>query len=556
MKFDRPKGCSVILLSFLLFASGQTRAQVLVQIGKNFAGSTYGVNTPYIPADGNGAIGPRHFMEFINGTVAVYNKTNGLSVQRKTNLKFWSDAGLIISPDSALSDPRVLYDPSVQRWFATQINVNGSASDPSLEANDFLLAISTTSDPTSPWRAVAFQSDPDNGYFADFPTIGIDANAVYLSGDFYHGEEFPIGPGLVSLPKADLLATIPTIANRTWFGVMDYAVRGDVLQPAICFDGSSTGNVLAMIDIGSDSTPFSNIVSFAVQNAGTPSATLTAASHLDIPPYIVPFNFELGLPNFNPTQPDDTSYLSANDARISANVYAVNGVLYAVHSTEFAGHIAIRWYRISATTRTLLEVGTITDANLDLFYPSIAANNDGTVVIGCNGSSSTTYVSSFAFVGQTINGVTTFGAPTLLQSGVIEYHGDDEFLAELLEEPLSSRWGDYSATSVDPTNPTHFWTIQMIPSDEANADVWSTHITEIITTQPVTPPILSITLSNNNTFVSWPISNGIFNLESKTNLGSTNGWTLIAQNLSTNNGRVSFQSALTNQTTFFRLHKP
>ena len=555
VRFKQISWVTRLLVVFLFLQETQTPAQVSVQIGQNFVGSTYGVNSPYLPADGNGAIGPKHFMEFINGTVAIYNKTNGVSVQRKTNLKFWSDAGLIISPDSALSDPRVVYDPTVQRWFATQINLNSGATDPSLEANDFLLAVSTTSDPTSPWKGIAFQSDPDNGYFADFPTLGIDANAVYISGDFYHGEDSPIGPGLVSIPKSDLLITTPTAVNRTWFGVMDYAQRGDVLQPALCFDGTSSGNVLAVIDIGSDSTPFSNVVSFAVQNAGSTNATLTTSSFLNVPSYVVPFNSDLGVPSFTPVQPDGTSYLSGNDARLAANVYGVNGALYAVHSTEVNGHMAIRWYRVNATTRTLMEAGTITDSNLDLFYPSIAVNGSGTIVIGCNGSGLSTFISSFAIVGQTVNGTTIFGSPTLLQSGVISYHGDDEFLAELLDEPLSSRWGDYSATSVDPTDPTHFWTIQMCPT-EGTEDVWSTQITEIITTTPTVLPSLSITMSNNIPVVSWPISSPSFNLESNTNLASTNSWVLTTQSLSTNNGRIYFQSSSTNRVTFFRLRKP
>src|SRR2546422_19518 len=106
--------CSCI--SCLLVLTGHpVLGQPTAQIGQNFTSSTYGVNTGAIPADANGAIGPRHFMEFINGTIAIYNKTNGLRVQRKTDLKFWSDAGLIISPDSGVTDPRVIYDPTVQR---------------------------------------------------------------------------------------------------------------------------------------------------------------------------------------------------------------------------------------------------------------------------------------------------------------------------------------------------------------------------------------------------------------------------------------------------------
>ena len=554
----KPFPWQFILFGCVIFWIKPAEAQVAVQIGQNFTGSTYSVNTAASPADSNGAIGPRHFMEFINGTVAVYNKTNGMSVQRKTNLKFWSDAGVIISADSAVSDPRVIYDPSVQRWFALQIDFDYNAAANGLdyltEQNDFLFAVSATSDPTGQWRGFLFQSDPDTGGFADFPTLGVDANAVYLAGDFFRGETVPLGSGLVSIPKTDLLASTPTVANRTWFGLMSHTNRGQVLQPAICFDGSSSGNILAMGDIGNDSDPHSNMVSFAVQNAGSTNPTLTAAASLNVPAYVVPFNSDLGYPLFNPVQPDGTTTLQANDARLSAQVHAVAGSLYAVHNTEFNGRVAIRWYRIGAPNHVVLESGTIADPALDLFFPSIAANTNGTIVVACNGSSMNTFVSCFAVVGQTVNGVTAFGDLVLLKAGVANYHDGNEILAQLLNDPVvDSRWGDYSATSVDPSDPTHFWTIQMYASGESETvGIWSTQVTELLT---IASPTLSITRSGPDVVVSWPVASGGFNLESNTKIASTNSWTPITSTFSTNNGRVQFQTSLTNQATFFRLRK-
>ncbi|HEX5398897.1 MAG TPA: hypothetical protein VFY06_07605, partial [Verrucomicrobiae bacterium] len=170
-------------LIFLLVAVG-AGGQTSVQIGLNFTGSQGGLISQALPPDPNGAIGPDRYMEFINGTVAFYNRTNVASVVRKTDLKFWSDAGLNVSA-IGVSDPRVIYDPTVQRWFATQVDYDPTASDQTAEANDFLLAVSTTSSPNGPWKAFMIPSDPDNGYFADFPTLGVDSNAVYIAGDYY-----------------------------------------------------------------------------------------------------------------------------------------------------------------------------------------------------------------------------------------------------------------------------------------------------------------------------------------------------------------------------------
>src|SRR5207248_419031 len=91
-------------------------------------------------------------------------------------------------------------------------------------------------------------------------------------------------------------------------------------------------------------------------------------------------------------------------------------------------------------------------------YPSMAANEAGVVVIGCNGSSSQSYVSSYAVAGQVVSGKLVFGDLLLLKAGTASYQNPD-----FTDPSGTSRWGDYSATSLDPADPTRFWTIQMIP---------------------------------------------------------------------------------------------
>src|SRR5437868_13176306 len=107
-------------LIFFLFALtpwfGTAAAPVpSVSIGQNFTGSTFGVESAGIPADANGAIGPQHFVEFINGVFAVYNKTNGQSV-KISDVDFWSAAGVTLPNGTGVADPRIIYDPTVQRW--------------------------------------------------------------------------------------------------------------------------------------------------------------------------------------------------------------------------------------------------------------------------------------------------------------------------------------------------------------------------------------------------------------------------------------------------------
>src|SRR5882724_7007242 len=111
----------------------------------------------------------------------------------------------------------------------------------------------------------------------------------------------------------------------------------------------------ATSDIGNESIPYSNLVSFAVLSGAGPGATLGPSTFIPTATWMVPDSPYLPGPAFGPIQPDGTDTLVANEARFSAKVYAVGGVLYAVHNTLLNGRVAIRWYRIRSADNALLE---------------------------------------------------------------------------------------------------------------------------------------------------------------------------------------------------------
>src|SRR5207249_4043773 len=152
--------------------------------------------------------------------------------------------------------------------------------------------------------------DPIEGNFADFPTLGLDEDGLYLAAymfDKVRGTN--MGNTLVSIPKTNLLAAIPNVSNLTWFGILNAALYGNVLQPSVSL-GNACGQskVLAMGDLGYDFHGHSNLVSFAVQNTCGPGpATLDPPTLLSVPAYWVPIN---------PTQPDGNNTLDDGDARL------------------------------------------------------------------------------------------------------------------------------------------------------------------------------------------------------------------------------------------------
>jgi hypothetical protein len=398
-----------------------------------------------------------------------------------------------------------------------------------------LLAVSGSSDPTGPWQSVAFNADSStSGNFADFPTLGVDVDGVYLSGDMFNRFSSRIGATLVSIPKTGLLESPPSIAGRTSFGTLSFSTRGNVLQPAMTAGAASTSeSVLAVGDLGDDFLPHANLITSTIQNAGTPNgATLSAPTVLTVPSYTIPLN---------PTQPDGSNNLDDGDARISACVRRVGDVLYAVHGTQVNDRAALRWYKINAVNKTLTQSGTITDTRLDLFFPSIAANDAGIVVIACNGCSSTVFISSYAAVGETVNGTLNFGNLMLLKSGTASY--------QLPIDDDTSRWGDYSATSVDPTDPSRFWTIQMYPIGRTT---WATQITELI----IGAPRLTVILDDTNVILAWPITASGFQLQRRSELTSPTSWQSVTNMPVINANQLTVELPIDESQSFFRLARP
>ncbi|MBU6400632.1 MAG: hypothetical protein KGS61_09960, partial [Verrucomicrobia bacterium] len=498
--------------------------------GLNFTGSIYGVDTDALPADANGAVGPNHFVELINGRFSVYSKTNGQRLQTMTDLAFWAKAGVNLSSNLDVTDPRLIFDTASQRWFAVQVDfdLNTNAS------NQFLLAVSSNADPTGTWTGFAIPADPVGGNFADFPTFGLDANGLYLGGDMFDPSNNSLGPTLVAIPKSGLLANPPTVAGLTNFGLLDYGTYGYILQPALTSgNATSPEAVLAVGDLGDDFLSHSNLVLTLIENGGSPgNASLSTPTPLLVPPYSVPIN---------PPQPDGSSNLDDGDTRFSAAVCRVGDQLYAAHNTELNNRAAVQWFVINAVNQTVVQTGTLTDARLDLFYPSIAANAAGTVVIACNGSSSNSFLSAYAAAGQTVNGTLTFGSLLLLKAGLASYQNVDP-----TDPSGTSRWGDYSATSVDPVNPTHFWTIQMYPADSAT---WATQITELITDAIA----LTAKVSGTNLVLTWPGAASGFQLQSTPNLSPTNTWTTVTQPPILSNNLFTVSLPLGGSQVFFRV---
>ena len=69
--------------------SGTSGPSPIVTIGANFTGTTSAGDPP----DTDGAVGPSHFVEFLNSQYTIYDKS-GTVLQDLDPLQFWAAAGL------------------------------------------------------------------------------------------------------------------------------------------------------------------------------------------------------------------------------------------------------------------------------------------------------------------------------------------------------------------------------------------------------------------------------------------------------------------------------
>ncbi len=436
----------LVLLSLLLPIPSVVQA---LNIDLSFTGDSL-LTSGFIPPDTMGAVGSDQFVELLNGRYSVYRNADGVRVQTSTLNDFWRNAGVTPAGSFAF-DPRVLYDASSGRWFASSADNPGGP-------NNFLVAVSNSSDPTQGWKGFAIPSDSAKSRWADFPTLGVNRDGVYLSANM-----FPITASLTTsvlvLPKADLIAG--TVAHRTLFENVLPAI-GLWTQPVT--DPKSTGVPVATLLSGFNTFSGGNQFKRSDIVGSITSPVLDNTQLIAVPP----FGFPPPALQSGPKAPLETGSPS-----LSSSVVMRNGDLWGVQSVNSGGRSALRWFDINAATNTLRQSGLIASPTLAFYYGSIAVNDFGDVVIGFSGSGTSQFASAYAVQGRTENGVTTFDDPLLLKAGVSDY--------EVTFGAGRNRWGDYSATVLDPEDPNRFWTIQEWVS---GTDIWSTQITELDTVVP------------------------------------------------------------------------
>jgi hypothetical protein len=449
-----------------------------VTIGLNREISRLSRDSGFIPPDTMGAVGPDHIVEIINGNFEIFDKRTGASLESRSLDSFWVDRVGLANPTTFTFDPRVVFDPDSGRWFAVSIDgVLRDAAGTIVTANNIYVARSDSDDPTGDWDGFRFVSDTVGPLeFHDYPTLGLDADGLYICTQDFDGGG---NESCYAIPKADLLLETPSIANLTRFEATPPGlppINGS-WQPALDFgltDGraallGTTGTQLRRTDIFG--------AGFAGATLGTPVPIAGDPGHQPPPPARQrhPFDPTVTIENVAP--------------RFVGNVVEQGDSLWAVHAVLGSfNNSALRWYEIDEVTNTMLQTGLIEDPTRDFHEPSIAVNELGHVVIGYTCSGPNLAASVCVSVGETVGGVTTFEGPQILVVGAGHYYRD---FCDPTTNPTCAernRWGDYSATVIDPVDPCTLWTFQEFVAVSAVGNVgpgraeggnWGTRVTEL-----------------------------------------------------------------------------
>lgn len=419
--------------------------------------------------DTMGAVGPNHIMELINGNMQIFSKANGASLEDRSIVSFWRDRVGITLPATTtrIFDPRVVFDPASQRWFALsiddEVNLDGGAIE---QANQLYVGRSDTADPTGDWDGFAIDADTVGvEEMHDYPTLGVDANGLYSCTQDFGG---PGNETCYSFPKADLLLAAPSNANMTRFEATPAglpAVSGS-WQPANDF-GPSDGAPTRAPLLGTTGTALRRTSILGAEAAGATLAAAAVAITGD-PGHAAPPDARQPVDSVGETQTIENVA-----PRFVGNAFEVGNSLWAVHSVRgsTATNAALRWYNIDETTNTIIQTGLIDDTTRDFIDPTIVANSHGDVVIGATCSGPSLAASVCLSVGTTTAGVTTFQAPVVQTTGAGIYFRDGG--------TNRNRWGDYSSTVIDPSNACSFWTFQEYVAVGGSGDIGPDEPTEV-----------------------------------------------------------------------------
>ncbi|MEU8436898.1 hypothetical protein AB0F18_29135 [Streptomyces sp. NPDC029216] len=391
------------------------------------------------PSDTQLAVGPTYIVQFVNRSGQVYDKA-GNAVGAPFDLgAFFGFA------EGTGGDPRVHYDAGSGRFFAAYEGVLAGGDE-----ND--VAVSDSSDPRGHWSVYIAGSNTSN-IRQDQPKLGYSNDKVTLSWNNYDltkPETDPdsyLGAVTVVANKADLLAR----------GTVSFTTFGQDTGRFQIVPATSLSGINDQLAMEHDPRDPTNVVVHTF--TGVPGvSTVTQTENTIAIGSTAPPPKCGGDKGCAPQPPGGDATIATNDDRMLSVAWQNNHLwgVFNVQCTptgDTGDRSCLRYVQVATgATQTLA-----TNINLGLvggylYYGSVALNDEDDLFSGFTASSPSRFPTGVAIAVPGGN----FPARTF---GDFYAAGNQAYSCNC---GTDLRWGDYSGTARDPSNPKDVWTVQQI----------------------------------------------------------------------------------------------
>jgi hypothetical protein len=422
-----------------------------------------------LPPDTNGDVSDQHFVQWVNSSWAVYDKTDGSVVQAPTpgNSFFVGFGGECENTDSG--DPIALWDPRAQRWVMTQFVTNAPYGQ--------CIAVSTSSDPLGTYNRYEFQW-PN---FGDYPKLSIwtddsQSQDAYLltTHEFDAGGSF-LGASFIAMQRDKMLVGDASAAVIRFPGFDAYGVEPVNLVGTLNAPGNACPSYVHFDGNTSDYLFWDMCLDWTTPANTTVSANPTRVAGAPFIPYggeVPQQGTANGLDSFG------THIMYRANARQFPDGAPTHMSLVVNHAVLGADQQSgINWVHFdlddqgtvppvpTALAKRIVDQGTYAPDDNNRWMGGIAIDGSANIGVGFSKSSSTMH-------------------PQILISG--RSLGDDAgtlrdetsctaTIANGSQTSSSDRWGDYSAMSVDPVDQcTFYFTNEYYPTTASSS--WHTRV--------------------------------------------------------------------------------
>jgi hypothetical protein len=481
--------------------------------GANFSGLSHDPWGAGWPPDTNGDVGPSYYVQTVNTSVGIFDKSTGALVDGHTFDDLISGTGTPCD-NANQGDPVALYDPIGDRYIVTDFAWTNETTGPFYQC----FAVSKTGDPiTGGWYFYAWQTET-GALLPDYPKLGVWPDGIYMSANVFattgsgafqnvqvwafNREQMEAG---VANPQAVTVSLPRTSGGVTVFSLLPSNARSVTGLPP-----TGTPNYFASIW----GTFAIRVWRFHVDWASPSSSTFSGPTNAPI----ATFNVGPGdVPEKDGNNLDTLSYrLMMQNQYTNQNGRESLWLTHTVGSGGTNNIAQVRWYELPVTGGTISsprQQSTWSPDAKNRFMPSLAVDKNGDMAIGYSVSDASMYPAirySGRLAGDSLNQLTQ-GETTLVQGLGFQ-------CCTFSDGSLNMRWGDYSAMTIDPDGCTFWYTNEYYdahPTTKAE-DNWLTRIGSFqlpgcgSVTPPAAPSISGFTPTSGSSGTSVSISGSGF----------------------------------------------